>query len=405
MKKILLTLCLLLLCVCTCAAADAAQDVTNECSLRLAYIKTKLSYIRDRDYETILESKEMFDPTLHVTTGDTPVAGVYVEFGKTRLPFQVQVKQGKNWVNIGSSGAYYAQEYVAFPPVKGEFRIVFLSNGYAATLRISEITLLSEGDIDENKIHIWRDPVEKADLMITVAHPDDELLWLGGLIPYYTAAQNMDVLVTYLTCSGSYRELELLNGLWHCGIRHYPAIAYLPDFKAYNAEAVYERWDRQQLHAYLVELIRKHRPEVLVTHDYKGEYGHSQHVACAYSTERAVSYAADESRFTASAREYGTWDVKKFYVHLGDNPTIMDWHRPLDCFNGKTSFEIACEAYQMHISQMGGSTYYEVADRDTPYDSFAFTLVRSLVGRDKKGGDLFGNIRPEDLTTFYYKFE
>ncbi|MBQ4552504.1 MAG: PIG-L family deacetylase [Clostridia bacterium] len=405
MKK-LLALCLLLLLCMICASAEPARDITDECTFQMPYIATKLKYMTDRNYETVTESKELLEPNLLITPGETPVAGVYVEFGKSRLPFFVQVKEGKEWVTIASGGGYYAQEYVAFQPQEKTFRLKFITNGHAECLRISEITLLSPGEIDRDKIHIWHDTVGKADLMITVAHPDDELLWLGGCIPYYAAERNMNVLVTYLTCGKSCRELELLNGLWHCGVRHYPAIAYLPDFKAYNAEAVYERWDRSQLYQYLVRLIREHKPEVIVTHDFKGEYGHAQHVACAYSTLRAVEYAVNPEYNTNSANEYGTWQVKKLYVHLGEEyTTFVDWHQPLKAFEGKSGFEIACEAYQMHISQMDGSTYYDVADRGTDYDSFIFTLVQSTVGMDVKGGDLFENIQPEDLTSTYYKFE
>lgn len=405
MKK-LLALCFLLLICMACASAEPARDITDESTFSLSYVATKLAYMTDRDYETVMESQQLLEPNLVITPGETPVAGVYVEFGKSRLPFLVQVQEGKEWLTIASSGGYYAQEYVAFPPQTAPFRLKFITNGYAEYLRISEITLLSPGEIDESKIHIWNDTVDKADLMITVAHPDDELLWLGGCIPYYTAARNMNVLVTYLTCGQSCRELELLNGLWHCGVRHYPAIAYLPDFKAYNAEQVYERWDRGQVYQYLVRLIREHKPEVIVTHDFKGEYGHGQHVACAYSTLHAVEYATNAQYNTYSADKYGVWQVKKLYVHLGEAyTTFVDWQQPMDCFNGKTSFEIACEAYQMHISQLDGSTYYDVADRGTDYDSFIYTLVHSTVGMDVKGGDLFENISPEDITSTFYKFE
>ena len=393
MMKKLFFLCLALLSLALCAAAEPARDVTPECVFQLSYVATKLKYMTDRNYETVMESKQLLEPQLIITPSETPVAGVYVEFGKTRLPFRVQVKEGGSWVTVAESEGRFAQEYVAFPSIDQQFRLDFETGGHGKFLHISEITLLSAGEIDESKIHIWQDTVEKADLMITVAHPDDELLWLGGCIPYYTKARQMNVLVTYLTCGKSWRELELLNGLWHCGVRNYPAIAYFNDFKCYTAEQAYEKWNRAQLYQYLVKLIRAHKPEVIVTHDFKGEYGHGQHVACAYSTQRAVNYAANPEYHTASVRDYGVWQTKKLYAHLGaEYTTVMDWHQPLDCFNGKTSFEIASEAYQMHISQLDGDTYYEVADRGTAYDSFVYTLVQSAVGEDTQGGDLFENI-------------
>lgn len=406
MKK-LLPACFALLCLLLCTAcAQEARDITGECKISIPYTATKLQYLSDRSYETVTETQLLLEPTVTITPGDEPAAGVYVEFGKTRLPFLVQVKDGRDWVTVAANGGYYAQEYVAFPPISGQFRLRFITNGSAEYLQIAELTVLGEGDIDGDRIHIWRDTVDKADLMITVAHPDDELLWLGGCIPYYAGERNMDVLVTYLTCSKSCRELELLNGLWHCGIRHYPVILYLPDFKAYSAESVYDRWNRIQLYYDLVTLIRRHRPEVVVTHDLKGEYGHAQHVACAYSTRRAVEYAALEDYHKKSAQEYGPWQTKKFYVHLGEEfTTYINWHEPLSFFDGKSSFQIASEAYAMHLSQMDGETIYEVADRGTQYDSFIFTLEQSCVGMDVKGGDLFENIPPECISSTYYKFD
>lgn len=406
MKKLLFLLAAcLLLAVSLPALSEMARDVTGECSFQMPYIKTRVAYMTDRDYETAFECDKLVEPVLTITTGETPVSALYMEFGKNRLPFQVQVKQGDDWVLVASSGAYYAQEYVAFPPVQGEFRVRFITNGYAEEVTISEIHLLSEGDLDKDTYHIWRDTVRKADLMITVAHPDDELLWMGGCIPYYATERNMDVLLVYLTCSNSYRELELLNGLWHCGVRTYPVIAYLPDFKTFFTDNVYKRWDRADLNYYLVDLIRHYRPEVVVTHALNGEYGHAQHIVCAYATQRAVEYAAQTDYHKASFKEYGAWQVKKFYLHQGEKPTtVMDWHVRFDSMGGKSSFEIASEAYQMHISQMGGDLYYEVADRGTEYDSFVYTLAHSTVGEDTVGGDLFENVPPEELTTFYYKF-
>ena len=404
MKKVLLACLLLLLCS-AAAQAEFARDVTSECKFQMPFVLTKLSYMRDRDYQTTMETDSVVEPVLNITTGETPVAGMYVEFGRTRLPFSVQVKEGGKWRTVANSGGYYAQEYVAFPPVTGQLRVCFRTNGKAQSVRISEITMLSEGAIDPEKIHIWMDTVQKADLMITVAHPDDELLWLGGCIPYYTKEKNMAVLVNYLTCGKSWREHELLNGLWHCGVRHYPQIAYLPDFKPYNTDGVYANWDRYDLYYYMVKTIRQYRPEVIVTHDLKGEYGHAQHIACAYSMQHAVSYAADEDFHRESAQEYGTWDVKKFYVHLGeDYTTVMDWNQPLETFDGKTGLDIAKEAFEMHVSQASKGTY-AVAGPGTAYDSTRYTLIHTLVGRDVYGNNLFENIRPEDLTTRYFKFE
>ena len=63
----------------------------------------------------------------------------------------------------------------------------------------------------------WQAPLEKADLLALAAHPDDEILFLGGTIPYYAGEMGKAVQVAYLVPTMPYRRLELLDGLWLCG--------------------------------------------------------------------------------------------------------------------------------------------------------------------------------------------
>jgi len=388
-KFVFFFICFLLLCGLGCA--EVAKDVTQECSFAFDYRDTPLKSMTDRDYKTSMESQLVVEPRLDITTGETPVAGIYIEFGAHRLPFKVYVKQGEDWAKVASCDAAYAQEYVSFPPAKGAIRIRFDSDDVAKYVDISEIHLYGAGDTNP-AVHQWQPTHEKADLMVIVAHPDDELLWLGGAIPYYTAVEGKKVTVVYLTCSDPFRELELLNGLWHCGVRNYPVLSGYRDFKPGSTNAVYEDWGRVNVNYYLTRLIRTHRPEVVVTHDLKGEYGHPQHVACAYSVQRAVKYASQAKYGTEEVQAVPVWQVKKLYVHLGSKPTtIMNWDVPCDCFNGKTSFTIASEAYAMHISQQAGVAY-AMATRGSKYDAYLYTLVHSTVGKDKTGGSFFENI-------------
>ena len=92
MKKVLLACLLLLLCS-AAAQAEFARDITSECKFQMPFVLTKLSYMRDRDYQTTMETDSVVEPVLNITTGETPVAGMYVEFGRTRLLFSVQVRR------------------------------------------------------------------------------------------------------------------------------------------------------------------------------------------------------------------------------------------------------------------------------------------------------------------------
>ena len=396
MKRLLalvLMLALLLGCFALPAQAEQARDITSECKIYVPLNNNTLRKGYDRNQQTLLVCDAQRVHNMTITVGETPLAGVYVEFGKYHFSVEVQQQTQSGWVTIGRAEAGPAQVYVQFPAVTGKVRVCFSHPERSRKLTISEIYLFSEGQVDEGKVHVWQNTVDKADLMVYVAHPDDELLWFGGLIPTYAGELKKNIVVGYLTCSDSWREVELLNGLWHCGVRTYPTVGTFKDMRCFESGSAFAEWGRKDTYTYLVQQIRRYKPEVIVTHGIKGEYGHGQHIACAEAFIEAVKLAADATYDKASAAQYGTWQVKKFYLHQGDNPTTtFDWRQPLAAFGGKTGFDVASEAYQMHLSQMDGSVYYEVAAEGTDYDSFVYTLMYSTVGDDVIGGDLFENI-------------
>lgn len=398
MRKDLLRLilsCALLLFIFTFAQADTARDLTAECTFRMPYPKSGATLLRDRNNETMYECDALLEPKLYITTGENSIASVYLEFGRRRMPFDVQVKENDAWRTIAHCEARYAQEYVAFPPVKGELRLLFDTKGYAEKVGVSEIYCFSEGEADESIVHLWQPTAEKADLLVVVAHPDDEVLWLGGCIPYYAGERDMQVAVMFLTCSHPFREIELLNCLWHCGVRSYPLVGRFQDAVTTSVEDTYLRWNREKLNRYLIDSLRTLRPEVVVTHGFDGEYGHFHHKTIAYSMQRTVQMAAEENEYSILP----LWQVKKLYHHGGDNPTtVMDWDQPLAAFQGKTGYEMACEGFLKHVSQT--RTWYSVAKRHERWDSYVFSLTASTVGDDVSGGDLFENIPAECISTY-----
>ena len=395
MKNARWLLVLLLLLAPLCAHADIARDVTHECAFSMPYAASKTALLSDRNYETMLESNELTEPVLYITSGDTPLSALYVAFGRKPLAFDVQVKEAGAWRTAAHCDGAYHQAYVDFPPVSGELRLRFDTHGKSARAGISEIYCYSEGAVDESVVHIWQPTVEKADLLIAVAHPDDELLWLGGCIPYYAGERQLQVAVMYLTCSHPFRTLELLDGLWHCGVRHYPLLAGFQDVQTTSVEDTYQKWGRANVNAYLINALRTLRPEVVVTHGFDGEYGHFHHVTCAYSVQRTAKMANEENKYSALP----LWQVKKVYHHGGDNPTtVMDWDQPLTAFQGKTGYDMACEGFAKHISQ--NRTWYSVAKRHERWDSYVYTLTASTVGDDVLGGDLFENIPAECISTY-----
>jgi hypothetical protein len=144
---------------------------------------------------------------------------------------------------------------------------------------------------------------------------------------------------------------------------------------------------------------------VVITHDVKGEYGHGAHLVCADAMQKCVGYAADKSKYTDTVKTYGTWQVKKLYLHMGkENVIEMDWDQPLSAFGGKTGFEMAVEGYSWHVSQhdagqknpeTGKYEAFVVEPRTSDYSCYRFTLVHTTVGPDVEKNDFFENIPME----------
>lgn len=278
MKKpliLLLALCLLLGCL--PARADTARDVGAECALANQDNSLACGYLVDHNYVRGDNLASKVEHIFYVTPGKTPVAQIEVFFGTHMLPYRVERQDGAGWATVARVTEARAQSYVRFEPIAEKFRIVF-SDGQRSPLTLKEILLFSEGETEGTALKPWRDPCEKADVMTLVAHPDDELLWFGGLLPTYAGERQLRVQAVYMTCENALRRQELLNGLWHCGVRNYPLLCGLKDVRYSAVDAAYQCWGRETAYKTIVRAIRRFQPDVLVTHDILGEYGHTQHI-------------------------------------------------------------------------------------------------------------------------------
>ena len=245
-------------------------------------------------------------------------------------------------------------------------------------------------------VQVWQPPHDQCDLLLLPTHADDELVFFGGMIPYYAVERGYKVQVVYLTNHWSQvlRPHELLDALWHAGMRNYPIIGPFEDAWADTLKEAEEGISRYDAASYLTAQIRRFKPSVVIGHDLKGEYGHGQHVLCALALTDAIVAATDGDIFPESARRYGTWNTPKLYLHLyPENEIRMNWDGPLASFGGKTALNIAQEAFDFHESQQG---YFHVYGAGEDWDSRRFGLYRTTVGPDTIGGDVF-----ENITEFY----
>ena len=192
-----------------------------------------------------------------------------------------------------------------------------------------------------------------------------------------------------MTACSRGRIKEAMNGLYVMGLRNIPEVAGFKDAFIYYDEALALWGGPDRVISELVRMIRRYKPDVLVTHDLEGEYGHPQHKITARHMEEAVRAAKDPSRYPESAGKYGVWEVKKLYIHLLDeNVVYMDWDTPSPALDGKTPLEVATLGFQQHRSQQRAYSM----DDGIIYDYTKFGLLYSAVGEDVNRNDLFENI-------------
>ena len=372
-----------------------AEQVELDSELR-SYIKADLldgNYLTDR----------LFAAGASLSfTAEVPFCSMYVVFGS--YPGEWTLLAGAREYACGQNG--FLHEYIALDePVK----TVTLVLGKSKTM-VADVYAFSEGPAPD-WVQVWEAPDSPADLLIFTPHSDDELLFLGGMIPYYASVRGLQVQVVYMTTnyepastylshySGSYRYRphESLNGLWECGVRRYPVTNMVPDLALENLWYAQARYGKDSFAAFQTEQIRRFKPLVVATLAEDGEYGHSVHILTALSVERAVEAAADPEQFPASAERWGLWDTPKTYLHRygeDEEMTILNYEEPSEALGGRTPFRTAQDAYALHLTQQQWNDFF-VYDYGHRYDSHRHGLFRSLVGPDAEKNDLMENVSRE----------
>lgn len=381
-KHIFLGLTLLMLLISLPALADEAKDVTADCTFLRKTQQVDFTPMTDRKYATYFTMNPGRVVEIHAKEA---LSGVYLQFFDSLLPMEVQAEQAGQWQTVAMTDGKYLTAWIPLPEGTQKIRVI---NPNKDRVYLAEITLFGAGERPA-RVHQWQD-LDKADLMLLVTHPDDELLWFGGLLPTYAGERDLRVQVVYLVPSVGYRRLELLDGIWHCGVEAYPIFCHMHDKRAPNLTDQYKLWNKDHLLGKVVGAIRQVQPEVLVTQDEKGEYGHGAHRACADACKLAFTLAADPAQYPDSAAQYGAWQVKKLYLHLyKENQLRMDWRAPLSAFDGKDGLTVATEALAFHVSQTAHGWAMEEGGQ---YDNALFGLYASTVGPDVNKDDFMENI-------------
>lgn len=317
-------------------------------------------------------------------SGGVPMSGIYIIWDSPVKPWTLTA-DGRD---IACGGYGFLHEYIPLDAPAQSVEIHIPDGG----MRISDIRVFGEGELPGD-VQVWNPPAKRADILLVPSHADDEILFFGGILPTYAVVENAELQVAYMTefwSTTKVREHEKLDGLWASGLKNYPGCGNFTDVYSNNLKTAETQYSLEDVTAYLVEEIRRCKPQVVVTHDRNGEYGHGFHMLTSKAVVAAVSAAADETAYADSYAAYGAWDVPKLYLHLyEENKIRMDLRQPIAQMGGRTALEIAKDAYKKHVSQQ--RWWFYVSD-EYEYSCADFGLYRTTVGTDT-GNDMLEHLK------------
>lgn len=349
-----------------CNAAAEQLDINIES-------KGNTSYLTDSSYSTGISYSS--DDIISVYA-DSKIDALYIIWDSPVSEWELV--SGDNSITCGKDG--FLHELVK-PVTPSETLSLHIKNN----ARICDIYAFS-GDIP-SFVQDWDALCSEADFLVFSTHADDEILFLGGVLATYGGEKNLPVQVCYMTnyWNGLHiREHEKLDGLWESGIKNYPVSGYFDDYYSETLDGAKASYDYAEVLEFVTGQIRTFTPNVVVTQDLNGEYGHGGHMLLAKAVTEAVDNSMDSSFFAEQADVLGTWDVPKTYLHLYENnPIWLNLNVPLNNLNGRTAIEAAKDAYLKHVSQQW--CWFYVSDT-YKYSCAKFGLYRSTVGPDTQTG-------------------
>ncbi len=279
----------------------------------------------------------------------------------------------------------------------------------------------------------------KADVLLVVAHPDDDMM-VGGYLARLALDEHKHIAVVYTTngdgggnnvgsvagaALGLERQIEARQALHSIGIED---VWFLGehDTPGQNPLRSLDGWSHGKMLEEIVRLVRVTRPEVVMTWlpDQVAGENHGDHQAAGILATEAFDSSADPNQFPeqlspsrdALTEGLQAWQAKKLYFftdafevfspYWHDASTVPSFRRPLGEANGPTyevtgispsqniSYaQIAAEQQALYATQEGYLGTEALKTRDFKPFSYPVHLIlgKSLVGGSSTG-DVFENI-------------
>jgi N-acetyl-1-D-myo-inositol-2-amino-2-deoxy-alpha-D-glucopyranoside deacetylase len=226
-------------------------------------------------------------------------------------------------------------------------------------------------------------------LLLVHAHPDDETINNGATMAKYISE---GVGVTLVTCTrgeegevlvpelahfassatdqlGAHREIELANAMKELGVTDHrflgaPTKKYrdsgMMGTEPNNRSDVFWQADLDEAAGYLVKIIREVKPQVLITYDEFGGYGHPDHIQAHRVAMRAAELAADSNFGTGEA-----WEISKIYWNITPKSVIQKGIEKMkeigsDFFGAESADDLPFAKDDSFVTSLvGGSAFVE----------------------------------------------
>jgi N-acetyl-1-D-myo-inositol-2-amino-2-deoxy-alpha-D-glucopyranoside deacetylase len=183
--------------------------------------------------------------------------------------------------------------------------------------------------------------------MIVHAHPDDEVIGSGGTLAHYsdegvntvlvtaTLGEEGEIVVAEMDTPENHARLaeirreELRKATEILGIKHQEFLGYRDSGMAGTPSnehpECFHQADPAEAAGRLVRLIRAYRPQVLVSYNQDGGYGHPDHIACYRITLAAFDAAADPARYLESGPAWAP--LKLYEMNMPREPIQRAWEQ------------------------------------------------------------------------------
>ncbi|WP_030232589.1 MULTISPECIES: N-acetyl-1-D-myo-inositol-2-amino-2-deoxy-alpha-D-glucopyranoside deacetylase [unclassified Streptomyces] len=274
-------------------------------------------------------------------------------------------------------------------------------------------------------------------LLLVHAHPDDESINNGATMARYAAE---GAHVTLVTCTlgergevippdlahlagaalGQHRRSELSAAMAELGVQDFRLLGGagrysdsgmmgLPDN---DDPACFWQADVDEAAAHLVEVIREVRPQVLVTYDDNGGYGHPDHIQAHRVAMRAAELSAEsgwkipkvywnrvprpvvEQAFTRLQEDLPGLPFTKSAA-VDDVPGVVADERITTVVDGSAHAAAKAAAMRAHATQITVAEPYFVLSNELAQPLLTteyYELVRGERGSDERETDLFAGV-------------